>query len=211
MSEPFIGEIKIFAGNFAPRNWAFCDGQLLPIDVLVDDRLFATLDTTVRVLHPATVPRVLISDTVGFVDRLPHDLVASFRSTLAEAREAELLLHVVDGADPLYLERLAVTRRVLSELGAGEQPELLVLNKSDRLTASEREALTAAHPDAILVSARDHDDTAALRERIVTCLERAMVDASLFVPYQTPRLPSTGIRFSSLMAGTNQAVSPSSG
>jgi len=157
-------------------------------DVLVDDRLFATLDTTVRVLHPETVPRVLVSDTVGFVDRLPHDLIASFRSTLAEAREADLLLHVVDAADPLYRERMAVTRRVLAELEVGEMPELLVLNKADRLEASQREALAADHPDAIVVSARERGDVAALRQRIVAWLERGMVDASLFVSYRTPHL-----------------------
>jgi GTP-binding protein HflX len=134
------------------------------------------------------MPQVLISDTVGFVDRLPHDLVASFRSTLAEAREADLLLHVVDGADPLYAERLAVTRRVLSELDVGEPPELLVLNKADRLAGEAQQALAARHPDAILLSAFDRGDIARLRDRIVEWLERAMVDASLFVPYRTPRL-----------------------
>ena len=157
-------------------------------DVLVDDRLFATLDTTVRALHPETVPRVLISDTVGFVDRLPHDLVASFRSTLAEARQSDLLLNVVDAADPLYLERLALTRRVLAELGAGEQPELLVLNKADRLGAEERQALADRHADGITVSALDRADVAMLRERVIAWLERAMVESTLFVPYRTPRL-----------------------
>ena len=157
-------------------------------DVLVDDRLFATLDTTVRVLHPETVPRVMISDTVGFVDRLPHDLVASFRSTLAEARKADLLLHVVDAADPLFLERMAVSRRVLAELDVGEHPELLVLNKADRLGAEQRHALEAQHPDGVVVSALDRGEVATLRERIVAWLEREMVDASLFVPYRTPRL-----------------------
>jgi GTP-binding protein HflX len=157
-------------------------------DVLVDDRLFATLDTTVRGLHPPTQPRVLVSDTVGFVDRLPHDLVASFRSTLAEASSADLLLHVVDVADPLYPERLDVTRRVLRDLGVDEQPELLVLNKADRLDGEQREALAARHPDSISVSALDPRDTAALRDRIIAWLERAMIDASLFVPYATPRV-----------------------
>ena len=150
--------------------------------------MFATLDTTVRVLHPETVPRVLISDTVGFVDRLPHDLVASFRSTLAETREADLLLHVVDAADPLYLERLAVTRRVLAELDVDEQPELLVLNKADRLSAERCQALAARHADGIVVSALVRGDVATLRGRIIAWFERAMVDASLFVPYRTPRL-----------------------
>jgi GTP-binding protein HflX len=157
-------------------------------DVLIDDRLFATLDTTVRALHPEAVPRILISDTVGFVDRLPHDLVASFRSTLAEANEADLLLHVIDAADPLYLERLAVTRRVLSELGVGAQPDLLVLNKADRLSTDQRAALAAQHRDSVIVSALDPSDVSKLHERIVASLERSMIDANLFVPYATPRL-----------------------
>jgi GTP-binding protein HflX len=76
--------------------------------VLVEDKLFATLDTTVRVLQPETRPRVLVSDTVGFIKQLPHDLVASFRSTLAEALEASLLLFVVDASDPTYEAQLEV-------------------------------------------------------------------------------------------------------
>jgi GTP-binding protein HflX len=157
-------------------------------DVLVDDRLFATLDTTVRVLHPPATPRILVSDTVGFVDRLPHDLVASFRSTLAEANQADLLLHVVDAADPLYLERMAVTRRVLSELGGGAQADLLVLNKVDRLDTESREAIAAQHANSITVSALDSSEVAKLHARIVTELEKNMIDADLFVPYATPRL-----------------------
>ena len=70
--------------------------------VLVEDKLFATLDTTVRALQPETTPRVLVSDTVGFIKKLPHDLVASFRSTLDEARDADLLVHVVDASDPAF-------------------------------------------------------------------------------------------------------------
>jgi len=162
--------------------------SLTGADVLVEDRLFATLDTTVRALHPQTVPKVLISDTVGFVDRLPHDLVASFRSTLAEAREADLLLHVVDAADPLYEERVSVTRRVLAELEVGEQPELLVLNKADRLGKEEKSALRKKHPEAIVVSALERADVARLREQITRALEHEMLDAHLFVPYRTPRL-----------------------
>ena len=86
--------------------------------VLVEDKLFATLDTTVRILQPETRPRVLVSDTVGFIKQLPHDLVASFRSTLAEALEASLLLFVVDASDPTYEAQLEVSRSVLREIGA---------------------------------------------------------------------------------------------
>ena len=87
-------------------------------EVLVADKLFATLDTTVRALHPETVPRVLVSDTVGFIKNLPHGLVASFKSTLDEALEASLLAHVVDASDPGFERQLAVTDEVLDEIGA---------------------------------------------------------------------------------------------
>src|SRR5204863_2392350 len=87
-------------------------------EVLVADKLFATLDTTVRALHPETRPRLLISDTVGFIKKLPHDLVASFRSTLDEALEASLLLYVVDASDPTHASQLAITTEVLREIGA---------------------------------------------------------------------------------------------
>ncbi|MCA9848938.1 MAG: GTPase HflX, partial [Dehalococcoidia bacterium] len=86
-------------------------------DVYVADELFATLDTTVRRLQPETRPPVLVSDTVGFIKKLPHDLVASFRSTLDEAREASVLVHVVDVSDAAWREQLQVTRDVLAELG----------------------------------------------------------------------------------------------
>ncbi len=102
-------------------------------EVLVADQLFATLDTTVRALQPETSPRVLVSDTVGFIKKLPHDLVASFRSTLAEALDASLLLYVVDASDPTYEAQLEVTRSVLHEIGADAVPSRLLLNKMDRV------------------------------------------------------------------------------
>src|ERR1700719_3961399 len=91
-------------------------------EVLVEDKLFATLDTTVRALQPEVKPRVLVSDNVGFIKKLPHDLVASFRSTLDEALEASLLLYVVDAADPTRDAQLEVTRSVLREIGAQDVP-----------------------------------------------------------------------------------------
>src|SRR5690606_11093001 len=96
------------------------------------DQMFATLDPTVRriVLPGGTV---VLADTVGFVRDLPHELVAAFRSTLSEAREADLLLHVVDAADPLREERIAQVDAVLAETGAGDIPQLLVYTKIDRL------------------------------------------------------------------------------
>jgi GTP-binding protein HflX len=157
--------------------------SLTASEVLVEDKLFATLDTTVRALQPETRPRVLVSDTVGFIKKLPHDLVASFRSTLAEALEASLLLFVVDASDPTYESQLEVSRGVLREIGADAVPSLLLLNKIDRVSEADRTALSAKHPDAILLSARSPEDVAALRETIITFFEAAMVDDQLVLPY----------------------------
>ncbi|MGI3776531.1 MAG: GTPase HflX [Janthinobacterium lividum] len=157
-------------------------------EVLVQDKLFATLDTTVRTLQPETRPRILVSDTVGFIKQLPHDLVASFRSTLAEALQASLLLYVVDCSDPTHAAQLEVSRDVLREIGADAVPSRLVLNKSDRLDDSTRAALREAHPDAIMLSAHTPDDVAALRETIIAYFEERMVDDELVLPYSRQNL-----------------------
>ncbi len=156
--------------------------------VLVADQLFATLDTTVRALHPPTHPRILVSDTVGFIKKLPHDLVASFRSTLDEARDASLLLHVIDASDPAYPAQMEVTRQVLAEVGADDAPRLLVLNKIDRVDEARRVELAAGHPDAVLLSAKRPEDVADLRERLIAFFERDMVEAEMVVPYARQRL-----------------------
>jgi len=155
--------------------------------VAVADRLFATLDTTVRALQPETKPRVLVSDTVGFIKKLPHELVASFRSTLDEARDAELLLHVVDAADAAFPAQIEVTRAVLDEIGA-RGPRLLLLNKIDRVDAARREALRSEYPDALLLSAKDPEDVAHLHGRIRDFFERDMVEAELSIPYAKQKL-----------------------
>lgn len=157
-------------------------------EVLVADKLFATLDTTVRALHPEARPRILVSDTVGFIKKLPHDLVASFRSTLDEALEASLLLYLADSSDPTFRDQLAVTRSVLGEIGAGEAPSFLILNKADRLDAAQREELAREYPEAILMSAKDPADVAALRERIVGFFEESMEDGEIFLPYAKQNL-----------------------
>ena len=106
---------------------------LTDADVLVEDRLFATLDSTVRRLELPDQHKVLIADTVGFVRRLPHHLVEAFRSTLSEVAEADLLLHVVDGTDPDPAGQIAAVREVLMEIGAAEIPELIAINKADMI------------------------------------------------------------------------------
>jgi GTP-binding protein HflX len=152
-------------------------------EVLVADKLFATVDTTVRSLQPEPKPRVLVSDTVGFIKKLPHDLVASFRSTLAEALEASLLLFVVDASDPTYESQLDVSRNVLREIGADVVPSRLLLNKIDRLNEADRAVLRTKHPDAILLSAKSPEDVAALRDTIIAFFEAAMVEDQLILPY----------------------------
>ncbi len=152
-------------------------------EVLVADKLFATLDTTIRPLYPETRPKVLLSDTVGFIKKLPHDLVASFKSTLDEAASASLLLFVVDASDPSFRSQLDVTRKVLAEVGATEVPSLLVLNKRDRLSPDELAALKAEYPEAIVLSTRNKDDLQALRERIMGYFESDMLDEELRIPF----------------------------
>jgi GTP-binding protein HflX len=151
--------------------------------VYIADKLFATLDTTVRALRPETEPRILVSDTVGFIKKLPHELVASFRSTLDEALEASLLLFVVDSADPTFREQLAVTREVLDGIGAGEVPWRLVLNKRDRLDDAAVAVLAKEFPEAIIVSAKDESDVLRVRDLIVEFFDGALEVEELFVPY----------------------------
>jgi GTP-binding protein HflX len=115
-------------------------------EVVGADTQFATLDTTVRALKPETKPRVLVSDTVGFIKKLPHDLVASFRSTLAEVMEASLVLLVVDASDPMYESQLEVSRKVLCDIGVEVVPSRLLLNKIDRVSEADRAARRARHP-----------------------------------------------------------------
>jgi GTP-binding protein HflX len=159
-------------------------------DVLVADKLFATLDTTVRQLVPETKPRILVSDTVGFIKKLPHGLVASFKSTLAEALEASLLAHVVDASDPGFERQLEVTAEVLGEIGAGDVPRLLVFNKIDRVADADAmaAALLARWPDAIVLSAKRTADVARLHATLAAFFTRDLVEAELRVPWDRQQL-----------------------
>ncbi len=152
-------------------------------EVLVADKLFATLDTTVRALKPETDPRILVSDTVGFIKNLPHELVASFRSTLDEALEASLLLFVVDAADPTFRSQLEVTQSVLADIGAHVVPSRIVLNKRDRITEEEQAKLRREFPDALMISTRDKGDVSMIRDVIISFFDGELVEESIFVPY----------------------------
>ncbi len=152
-------------------------------EVLVADKLFATLDTTVRALYPESQPRILVSDTVGFIKKLPHDLVASFRSTLEEASQASLLLFVVDCSDDSFRSQLEVTHQVLSEIGVEGIPSLLILNKTDAVSQEKIDELHIEFPDAFFMSTRNSADVAQLRERIISSFEEDMIEEELLVPY----------------------------
>lgn len=152
-------------------------------EVLVADKLFATLDTTVRLLHPETRPRILISDTVGFIKKLPHDLVASFKSTLDEALNASLLLYVVDASDPTFRSQLEVTKSVLAEVGASEAPSRIVLNKIDRVSEFDLKLLRQEFPDAIMLSAINPENVTQLRQTLIETFEDDMIDEEFMIPY----------------------------
>jgi GTP-binding protein HflX len=147
----------------------------------------------VRALHPESVPRVLVSDTVGFIKNLPHGLVASFKSTLEEALDASLLLHVIDASDPGFERQLEVTDGVLEEIGANVVPRIRVFNKIDHVgdttAQAEREAaLRTQYPDCVVMSARRPDDVAKLRQTIVTFFQKDLVEAELFLPWSAQQL-----------------------
>ena len=152
-------------------------------EVLIADKLFATLDTTIRPMFPETRPKILVSDTVGFIKKLPHDLVASFKSTLDEALHASLLLFVVDASDQSFRSQLEVTQSVLSEVGATDVPRLLILNKQDCLSQEQIAELQIEFPQALGISTRRPADIKMLRDKILSYFETDMQDEDLFIPY----------------------------
>ncbi len=162
-------------------------------EVLVANKLFATLDTTVRTLYPESIPRVLVSDTVGFIKNLPHGLVASFKSTLEEALDASLLLHVIDASDPGFERQIEATEDVLNEIGAQEVPRLRIFNKIDHVgdaaaQAEHEAALRATYPGCIVMSARRPADVAKLHQAIVAFFQKDLVEADLFLPWSAQQL-----------------------
>jgi GTP-binding protein HflX len=162
-------------------------------DVLVADKLFATLDTTVRTLVPETRPKILLSDTVGFIHNLPHGLVASFKSTLDEALEASLLLHVIDASDRGWRRQWEVTRDVLAEIGAGPIPRWLLFNKFDKVGDATAQAALAQRilhewPDAVILSAKSSDDVRFLHHKLETLFRGELVEDEIRVAFDRQHL-----------------------
>ena len=152
--------------------------------VLAEDKLFATLDSTTRKVDLPQKHQILLSDTVGFIKKLPHQLVAAFKATLEEVSEADLLLHVVDVSHPEAEAQIAAVNVVLEELDATEIPMLMVFNKIDRLKNEEGlQILRSQYPDALPISAQRGDGIANLMDALANrCGERG-TDLSLSIPY----------------------------
>jgi len=153
-------------------------------NVYVQDQLFATLDTTVRKLKINKTHQVLISDTVGFIRKLPHNLVASFRSTLKELLEADLILIVLDASSVIIDDHLDTIKRVLTDLGADDIPKSLVLNKIDRVKEElELKRLRNKFSDAIFISALHHLRLDDVRNHIIDKIESDFEIFDLNIPY----------------------------
>jgi GTP-binding protein HflX len=151
--------------------------------VYVEDKLFSTLDTRTRQWRLQDWGRVLLSDTVGFIRELPHHLIASFKATLEEARQARLLLHVVDASSPAAEEQIRAVNQVLKELGCGDKPTLLVLNKLDRVSdRSYLDVLQKNHRRSVAVSAATGQGLDGLRAAVIELLTAEFADVEVEVP-----------------------------
>ena len=156
--------------------------------VLVQNALFATLDPTVRRTETPDGQLYTLSDTVGFVRNLPHQLVEAFRSTLEELGNSDVIVHVVDGAHPDPAAQLATVRDVIGEVGARDLPEIVVFNKADLVDDDQRLLLRGLEPDAVFVSARTGEGVEELLARIAAALPHPDIELELLVPYDRGEL-----------------------
>jgi len=159
--------------------------KLTGSEVLAEDKLFATLDPTTRRLRLSTNQNVLLTDTVGFIRKLPHGLVESFKATLEEVVQADLLLHVVDVSHPQAAEQIAAVNAVLQEIGAEGKPTLMVFNKSDQLNGSQEKlsAFLEQYPHSVVISALSGDGLPALTAELSTQLRPIREFLELSVPH----------------------------
>jgi GTP-binding protein HflX len=164
--------------------------RLTDAGVLVQDALFATLDPTTRRARTADGRVYTLTDTVGFVRHLPHQLVESFRSTLEEIAEADLIVHVVDGSDPHPEDQVSAVREVLGEIDAARVPELVVVNKVDAADPIAVARLRHLLPGAVFVSARTGEGVEALREQIAAALPDPAVSVRVLLPFTAGALVS---------------------
>lgn len=162
------------AGKSTLLNW------FAKADVLVEDRLFATLDSTVRLVSLSSAHKILLSDTVGFIRKLPHHLVASFKSTLEEVAESDILLHVIDVSHPLFEEQIAVVNETLGEIITEPKPTIMVFNKIDKLENRNIVGfLNDNYTNAVLISAARSINMKALEEKIMLVLDENIAEQTM--------------------------------
>ena len=159
--------------------------RLCKVNVLEENKLFATLDSTFRTLNPDSKPPMIMIDTVGFISNLPNTLVQGFKTTLESAMEAELLLIVCDISDPNYQKHLRVTQDILKELKVDDKPQLIIFNKKDLLNDPVRARIIMRnYPNSFLVSSYDQDDMKSLRDHIINYFLSRQDHYDLFIPYE---------------------------
>lgn len=172
--------------------------KLCKVDVLSEDKLFATLDSTFRTLNPDTKPPMLLIDTVGFIQNLPNTLVQGFKTTLESALEADLLIIVCDISDPNYKKHLEVTQEIINELNIEEKEQIVVFNKRDKLENAFLPKIAMRNLKAsFLISTKDEDDITNLRQYVIDYFLSKQAHFDLFIPYQE------GDAHSKLLANTN--------
>lgn len=158
--------------------------RLCQVNILEENKLFATLDSTFRTLNPDTHPPMILIDTVGFISNLPNTLIDGFKTTLESALEADLLIIVCDISDPNYKKQLKVTEEVLEELGVGEKEKFIVFNKKDLLNDPIKSKIVKRiHPNSFVVSSFNDDDMRSLRSKVINYFLEKQQQFDLFVPY----------------------------
>ncbi|HHT9152760.1 MAG TPA: GTPase HflX [Candidatus Hypogeohydataceae bacterium YC40] len=174
------GCLKVSLVGYTNAGKSTLMNALTQAGVLVEDRLFSTLDTKTRILHLENGRKALISDTVGFIKKLPHHLVSSFHATLEEVRQADLLLHVVDVSSSTALEQIKAVNEVLEELNCEQKPTLLVLNKADALTEQANLTfLKSLYPESAVISALTGEGIPELKKKIQDYFDRRCVELRL--------------------------------
>lgn len=157
-------------------------------DAYVEDRLFSTLDSTIRKINIFSNLEVLISDTVGFIEKLPHQLIASFKSTLEEVRRSDLLLLIVDISNPYYENNIYSVRKVLKEIGVWNKPVILVFNKIDKVSNAYIEKLKIKYKNVVFISAQKKKGISELYSRIKKFIEKHYINIVVRIPYVESRL-----------------------
>jgi GTP-binding protein HflX len=178
--------------------------RLCKVDILEEDKLFATLDSTFRMLNPDTKPPMILIDTVGFISNLPNTLIDGFKTTLESALEADLLIIVCDISDPNFKKHIEVTKQVLSELSISNKEQIIVFNKKDKVQSSLETKITLrSFPGSQLVSTFEQEDMINLKKKVVELLLEKQTPYDLFVPYDHGHIHSQIVGKTNVIKTTN--------